>query len=89
MPYWEEDKKSEESRLNSDNALMRFEFVEMLLRIAVLKHVKADEAGDPPKMALEEAAERLMKEAFSALPPDPVTDADFFRQGLGRRRATW
>mmetsp|Transcript_13233 Transcript_13233/g.20160 ORF Transcript_13233/g.20160 Transcript_13233/m.20160 type:complete len:383 (-) Transcript_13233:290-1438(-) len=71
---FESDKGSMEADVNEDRALMRFEFVECMIRIAAKKYENQTEY-------LNEAVERLMNEHLLAkLPPEALHDRDDWRR---------
>jgi len=68
-----EDKKSKESKLNESNALMRFEWLELIVRLAVAKYggVEPD-----PRIALQ----RILDECLVQMSPVATESPDIFRR---------
>uniref|UniRef100_A0A6U1GF28 Uncharacterized protein n=1 Tax=Tetraselmis chuii TaxID=63592 RepID=A0A6U1GF28_9CHLO len=66
----------EEDVENDDNALMRFEWVEILIRVAIEKYIKDKQATND----VREAFVMLCDENLSQLPRDAVLDCNEFRQ---------
>eukprot|EP00803_Ostreobium_quekettii_P006066 evm.model.scf_440.5 EVM.evm.TU.scf_440.5 scf_440:34312-38159(-) len=62
------DKKSKENAVNNEQALMRFEFMEALVRIAIAKFLKGGQAEEIP-----EALELLIKNCLVPNLPLPAT----------------
>jgi len=72
---YEEDKKSEVSKVNEDNALLRFEFIEVLIRLALAKYGNGIETYD-----VSDAVSMLFERNISPnLPPEAAIDSDKFR----------
>eukprot|EP00198_Chlamydomonas_reinhardtii_P011316 XP_001700653.1 predicted protein [Chlamydomonas reinhardtii] len=79
---YEEDKASEESKANLDNALMRFEFIEALLRTAVANGGSlATRSAWEPVVDLAGAVRRLLDECIiPRVVPGALVDPDEFRE---------
>eukprot|EP00873_Tetraselmis_striata_P003113 jgi/Tetstr1/423377/TSEL_014064.t1 len=73
---FEDDKHSDESKENDDLALMRFEWYEILVRVAVLKYGQARETLDVSD-AVQMLVERNME---PLLPPAAKEDPNVFRR---------
>ena len=56
---FEEDKKSEMNQENDDNSLMRFEFLEILVRVAIARYIQT-KALDDVSEAVEELCEKII-----------------------------
>merc|ERR1711871_559179 len=70
---YEEDKKSVQSEVNEDKALMRCELVEALVRMAVKRYI-------PHEMQdVSDACDNLMNHIMSTVPPEARVDPDTFR----------
>ena len=80
----EADKKSEESKVNEDRALMRWEFVEAVVRIALAKYGYCGDhdRDDPAKTAdPSEAIQRLIDiNIIPHLGPEAAVDSNEFRK---------
>jgi len=73
---FEEDKKSEMNQENDDRALMGFEFLEIIVRVAVAKYIKSGKCGD-----VSEAVEILCTECIAPnLCPEAVLIPNAFRE---------
>jgi len=79
----EKDKNSAKSKLNPDRALTRFEFMEILIRIAIAKYTK-----DGPMLSPSEAVNKLLVENVSLAPPIAQLDSDLFRKERLYKEAT-
>lgn len=66
----------EEQDENDDNALMRFEWIEILIRAAIAKFIKCKRATAD----VSEAVIMLCDEHMSRLPPGAETDSNQFRR---------
>jgi len=70
--------------LNVDRALMRFEFFQCLVRVAVAKYIKQRQCAD-----VSEALERLIDDDIRPhVPPEALHDGDAFRRARLYGRAT-
>lgn len=73
---FEEESNTQESDANDDNALCRFEFLEIIVRIAFGKYIYSKEMKDA-----SDSVARLMSECIEAnLPPEAKIDPDIFRR---------
>ena len=73
---FEEDKGSEINRENDDRALMGFEFLEIIVRVAVAKYIKSKQVTD-----VSEAVEKLCVECIQPnLCPEAVLVPNHFRE---------
>ncbi|KAK3254449.1 hypothetical protein CYMTET_36334, partial [Cymbomonas tetramitiformis] len=72
---YEEEKGTIESETNDDRSLMRFEFVEIVVRMALAKYVKNAEV---PELHL--AVERLCEETSASMPSEALLDTNEFRR---------
>ncbi len=72
----EEDKKAKSAKINDDRALMRFEFLDCVVRIAIAKYLKSGDTDDVSD-ALEWLCERNIK---GNLGPEAVHDSNDFRK---------
>jgi hypothetical protein len=70
---YEEDKKSYQSEVNEDKALMRHELCEALVRIAVQKYSKIN-----PDVS--DCLDLLMKHIIENIPKEAIIDPDDFRE---------
>ncbi|CAM9278761.1 unnamed protein product [Discosporangium mesarthrocarpum] len=71
---FESDKRSAEAEVNEDRALMRFELMEALLRVAVQKFEEEEQTP-------AEKVRRVMEDHILAhLPREAVMDSDIFRE---------
>ena len=74
--YDEEDKGSEMNKENDDRALMGFEFLEIIVRVAVAKYIKSKEVDD-----VSEAVEALCTRCIAPnLCPEAVIKPNDFRE---------
>lgn len=73
---FEDDKRDETAEVNDDLALMRFEFLEIFVRIAVAKYGKG-QATDDVSDAVDILAERSIQ---PCLCPEAALDANVFRR---------
>lgn len=71
----EENPKSEENKVNYDRALMRFEFLEVIIRVAIAKYLKSKVVE-----RLWEAVELLLTENIPLADPIALTDPNHFRK---------
>lgn len=76
---YQQDKKSNLSKINEEHGLLMFEFMEVLMRIAVMKHGKEQDTND-----VVEAIEMLFDQEINPnLPQVALTDKnDFIRNRL-------
>ena len=68
---------------NLDKALMRFEFLQAIVRLAIAKYLKGGVVHDA-----SEAVEKLLGEDFELLPPEARHDPEEFREARLYRRDT-
>lgn len=80
----EEQKGSEEDLLNPDKGLMRFEFVEAIIRIVVIKYMKTGQCT-----SFAAAYERLMTEHVLLHAPPVLKTNDLFRRYDSRALMTF
>ena len=75
---YEEDRNSEDAKLNDDNSLMRFEYIETLVRIAVARFIRT--VPDFPKDICL-ATQKLIAEVIQPnMPPEACVDSNDFRR---------
>jgi hypothetical protein len=72
----EEDKQSKTNKVNDDRALMRFEFLECVVRIAIAKYLKSGQTNDVSD-ALVLLCEQNLQENLG---PEAVHDSNDFRK---------
>ncbi|CAM9275025.1 unnamed protein product [Scytosiphon promiscuus] len=73
---FETDKRSAEATVNEDRALMRFELLEALLRVALTMR---DNEGQEEMSPAEKMHDVLEDQLFVNLPPESMEDPDTFR----------
>ncbi|CAB1121297.1 unnamed protein product [Ectocarpus sp. CCAP 1310/34] len=76
MVNFETDKRSAEATVNEDRALMRFELLEALLRVAIIVR---DNEGQEELSPAEKMRNVIEEQLLVNLPPEALEDPDTFR----------
>lgn len=66
---------TQEDENNDDNSLMRFEWMEILIRVAIMKYMHGSIAA-----TVSEAIELLLRKHLDMLPPEAIVDPNRFRE---------
>lgn len=73
---FEEDSKTEESEANDDDALVRFEFLEIIIRASFGKYISSKQLNDS-----SDSVKKLLEDSIIPnLPPEARVDPNVFRQ---------
>jgi hypothetical protein len=67
---------AQEQDVNDDNALMRFEWIEGMVRLAIAKFIQDKHITDD----VSDAVNLLCMYHLSAMPPEAITDTNIFRR---------